>query len=59
MKKDVKLMRKKYFLLICLTLFIISMTAVSASDIEQTDGDTDIMAVSNDNVLGDSVDSGT
>ncbi len=58
-KKDVKFMKKKYFLLICLTLFIISIAAVSASDIGQTDEDTDIMAVSNDDVLGDSVDSGT
>uniref|UniRef100_UPI00388E4ACC right-handed parallel beta-helix repeat-containing protein n=1 Tax=Methanobrevibacter sp. TaxID=66852 RepID=UPI00388E4ACC len=59
MKKDVKFMGKKYFLLICLTLFIISIAAVSASDIGQTDDDTDLIAVSNDNVLGDGVDSGT
>ena len=35
------------------------MTAVSASDIEQTDADTDVIAVSNNDVLGDGVDSGT
>ena len=35
------------------------MAAVSASDIVQTEGDTDVIATSNNDVLGDSVDSGT
>ena len=40
-------------------MFIISIASVSASDIEQTDADTGVSSVSNDYVLGDSVDSGT
>ena len=35
------------------------MAAVSASDMGQTEGDTDVIAVSDNDVLGDSVDSGT
>ncbi|WP_407416164.1 right-handed parallel beta-helix repeat-containing protein [Methanobrevibacter sp.] len=42
-----------------MTVFIISMATVSASDIGQTKEDTGIIAVSNNDVIGDSVDSGT
>ena len=52
-------MQKKYFIAFCLILFIISIAVVSASDIEQTDADTDVLSVSNEYKLSNGVDSGT
>ncbi|WP_295596693.1 hypothetical protein [uncultured Methanobrevibacter sp.] len=52
-------MQKKYFIAFCLILFIISIAVVYASDIEQTDADTDVLSVSNEYKLSNGVDSGT
>ena len=52
-------MKKKYFIAICLILFFISMANAFAEDINTTDTDTDVITVSNNDVLGNSVKSGT
>lgn len=52
-------MVKKYFIIFCLILFIISLTAVSATSIVQTDFNSDIIALSDDDSIEISADSGT